>query len=145
MFHRVELPAYHVGMTGTQSVDRAADLLRLVVQAEAAPSYSDLVSASGLARSTVSRLLGALERGGLVERDGPGYRGGRLFADYAARFDRVEELGEGRLAVTLRVNDPRWLVRLALRLGSAAQVVEPAELRAEVRRTAAAALALYES
>lgn len=91
-FHIMEPHAYDVGMTGTQSVDRAADLLRLVVQAEAAPSYSDLVSASGLARSTVSRLLGALERGGLVERDGPGYRGGRLFADYAARFDRVEEL-----------------------------------------------------
>jgi DNA-binding IclR family transcriptional regulator len=79
-------------MTGTQSVDRAADLLRLVVQAHVAPSYSDLVAASGLARSTVSRLLGALERGGLVERDGAGYRGGRLFGDYAARFDRVEEL-----------------------------------------------------
>ncbi|WP_193605351.1 IclR family transcriptional regulator [Nocardioides dongkuii] len=79
-------------MTGTQSVDRAAELLRLVVQADAAPSYSDLVAASGLARSTVSRLLGALERGGLVEREGAGYRGGRLFADYAARFDRVEEL-----------------------------------------------------
>ncbi|WP_244930331.1 IclR family transcriptional regulator [Nocardioides sp. W7] len=79
-------------MTGTQSVDRAADLLRLVVQADAAPSYSELVAASGLARSTVSRLLGALERGGLVEREGAGYRGGRLFADYAARFDRVDEL-----------------------------------------------------
>lgn len=88
----MEQQIYDVGMTGTQSVDRAADLLRLVVQAEQAPTYSEIVSASGLARSTVSRLLGALERGGLVERDGSGYRGGRLFADYAARFDRVEEL-----------------------------------------------------
>lgn len=88
----MELQFYDVGMSGTQSVDRAADLLRLVVQAESAPSYSELVDASGLARSTVSRLLGALQRGGLVERAGAGYRGGRLFAEYAARFDRVEEL-----------------------------------------------------
>jgi len=88
----VELKFYDVSMTGTQSIDRAADLLRLVVQAEVAPSYSELVAATGLARSTVSRLLGALERGGLVERAGAGYRGGRLFAEYAARFDRVEEL-----------------------------------------------------
>ena len=88
----MELLIYDVGMTGTQSIDRAADLLRLVVQADVAPSYSELVAATGLARSTVSRLLGALERGGLVEREGAGYRGGRLFGDYAARFDRVEEL-----------------------------------------------------
>ncbi len=64
-----------------------------MVRAEQPLTYSDLVAATGLPRSTVSRLLGALEVGGLLERDGDGaYRGGRLFADYAARFDRVEAL-----------------------------------------------------
>ncbi|WP_445255630.1 helix-turn-helix transcriptional regulator [Nocardioides aurantiacus] len=71
-------------------------------------------------------------------------RHARWVADYYP-VDSVEELGEGRLAVTLRVGDPRWLVRLALRLGPAAQVVEPAGLRDEVRRTAATALSLYDA
>ena len=68
----------------------------------------------------------------------------RWVADYYP-VDSVEELGEGRLAATLRVGDPRWLVRLALRLAPAVTVVEPAGLREEVDRTAAAALALYET
>ena len=69
-------------------------------------------------------------------------RHARWVADYYP-VDRTEELGEGRLAVTLRVGEPRWLVRLALRLAPAVEVVEPADLRAEVTRTAAATLALY--
>ena len=69
-------------------------------------------------------------------------RHARWVADYYP-VDRAEELGEGRLAVTLRVGEPRWLVRLALRLAPAVEVVEPADLRAEVTRTAAATLALY--
>jgi proteasome accessory factor C len=68
----------------------------------------------------------------------------RWVADYYP-VDAVEELGEGRLAATLRVGDPRWLVRLALRLAPAVTVVEPPDLREEVNRTAAAALALYDT
>ena len=80
-------------MTGTQSVERTTELIGLVVRAEVPMTYTDLVAATGLPRSTVSRLLGAIERGGLVERDASGaYRGGRLFAEYATRFDRVDEL-----------------------------------------------------
>jgi proteasome accessory factor C len=69
-------------------------------------------------------------------------RHARWVADYYP-VDSVEELGEGRLAVTLRVADPRWLVRLALRLAPAVTVVEPAELRAEVARTARTTLDHY--
>ncbi|MFY0405960.1 IclR family transcriptional regulator [Solicola sp. PLA-1-18] len=76
--------------TGTQALDRAVALLRLVVGAEKAPTYTELVREADLARSTTSRLLNALERGGLLERDRDGgYRGGPLFAEYAQRFDRV--------------------------------------------------------
>ena len=78
---------------GTQAVDRTAELVRLVVQAEDPVTYTELVAATGLPRSTVSRLLGALERGGLLERDeSGGFRGGPLFTEYASRFDRVETL-----------------------------------------------------
>ncbi len=78
---------------GTQSIDRAAEILSLVVKADAPVSYTEVVEATQLARSTVSRLLSALERNGLVERNHEGlYRGGSLFATYASRFDRVESL-----------------------------------------------------
>ncbi|MGN6574451.1 MAG: helix-turn-helix transcriptional regulator, partial [Nocardioides sp.] len=57
--------------------------------------------------------------------------------------EEAEEAGEGRLRVRMRVADPGWLVRLVLRLGSAARVEEPAGLREDLVRTAAGALANY--
>ncbi len=69
-------------------------------------------------------------------------RHARWVADYYP-VDEVRELDDGRLEVTLRVSDPRWLVRLALRLAPAVTVMAPAELRDEVSRTAEATLALY--
>ena len=58
--------------TGTQAVDRALDLLARVVQAGEPVSFTELSDRTGLARSTTSRLLSALERGGFVVRDGEG-------------------------------------------------------------------------
>lgn len=66
----------------------------------------------------------------------------RWVADYYP-VDSVEELGDGRLAATLRVGDPRWLVRLALRLAPALEVLEPRELREAVTSSARATLSLY--
>ncbi|HET7305389.1 MAG TPA: IclR family transcriptional regulator [Segeticoccus sp.] len=78
---------------GTQSIDRAAELLSLVIHATEPVTYTSLVETTGLARSTVSRLLAALERNGLLERDLDGaFRGGAMFTHYAARYDRVEAL-----------------------------------------------------
>jgi proteasome accessory factor C len=68
----------------------------------------------------------------------------RWVADYYP-VDSVEELGDGRLEARLRVGDPRWLVRLALRVAPGLTVVEPAELNAEVTRTARATLGLYDA
>jgi predicted DNA-binding transcriptional regulator YafY len=44
--------------------------------------------------------------------------------------------GDGRARVLLRYADPAWLVRLVLGLGGGAQILEPAELAAEVARRA---------
>lgn len=74
---------------GTQAVDRAATLLTLVVEADAPVSFAELSETTGLARSTTSRLLAALERTRMVERLPNGeYIGGPLFVLYAARHDR---------------------------------------------------------
>ncbi len=91
---------------GTQSIDRAAQILSLVVRADDPISYTEVVETTDLARSTVSRLLSALERNGLVERNGEGlYRGGSLFATYASRFDRVETLVAAADPILQRVSE----------------------------------------
>jgi len=79
--------------TGTQAVDRAAALVALVVRADEPISFTDLAEESGLARSTTSRLLSALERNLLLERDPAGnFESGPLFALYAARHDPWAEV-----------------------------------------------------
>src|SRR4051812_50099421 len=57
---------------GTQAVDRAAALIDLVVRADGPLTFTELSDETGLARSTTSRLLAALERTELVERDATG-------------------------------------------------------------------------
>ncbi|MCW2909796.1 MAG: IclR family transcriptional regulator, partial [Actinomycetia bacterium] len=66
--------------TGTQAVDRAARLVTEVVHAPDSVTFTELAAATGLAKSTTSRLLVALERGGLVRRDDDGrFRPGDVF------------------------------------------------------------------
>jgi len=71
---------------GTQAIDRAAQLLTQVVQCPGPVTFGELTAASGLAKSTASRLLMALERHQLVRRDASGrFRPGELFIRYAWR------------------------------------------------------------
>jgi IclR family transcriptional regulator, acetate operon repressor len=71
---------------GTQAVDRAAQLLIEVARHRDPVSFTELTVASGLAKSTTSRLLMALERNGLVRRDGAGrFSPGEVFLSYAWR------------------------------------------------------------
>lgn len=69
---------------GTQAVDRAATLLVEVLDAEHPPTFADLQRATGLAKSTLSRLLSSLERHGLVGRGDDGsYRPGLAISRFA--------------------------------------------------------------
>ncbi len=80
-------------MTGTQAVDRAAALLGLVLDADEPVAFRELADLSGLAPSTTSRLLGALERNGLLRRELSGeFAAGPVFSRYAARHDPDAEL-----------------------------------------------------
>lgn len=81
--------------TGTQSIDRAADLVDRVVRADGPVSATALAEATGLARSTTQRLLGALERAELLARDeAGGWSPGGLFDLYATRRADDEVLVE---------------------------------------------------
>jgi DNA-binding IclR family transcriptional regulator len=55
---------------GVAAVDRGADLLVRVLESEAPVGLTELADASGIPKSTASRLLTALERRGLIEQDG---------------------------------------------------------------------------
>ena len=57
--------------------------------------------------------------------------------------ESVEETPDGRLKVILVANERAWLERLLLRLGPSAEVVEPAEVRAEAAEAARRLLIRY--
>ena len=55
---------------GTQAIDRAAQLLTMVLDSDRPLGVGDLAQAAALPKSTASRLVSSLERHGLVRRDG---------------------------------------------------------------------------
>ena len=92
--------------SGTQAVDRAALLVSTVVQADAPLAFADLAEECGLPKSTTSRLLTALERTELVERNDAGsYVAGPLFWRYATRHDPYEDLARLSRPVLDRVGE----------------------------------------
>jgi IclR family transcriptional regulator, acetate operon repressor len=77
---------------GTQTIDRAAQLLTLVIEADQPRALSDLAGDAALPKSTASRLLSALERQGLVEQHGRrgSFEPGPVLRRYASRGQLVE-------------------------------------------------------
>jgi DNA-binding IclR family transcriptional regulator len=71
--------------TGTQSIDRAAQLLVRVVESVQPLGVGELATTSGLPKSTTSRLVGALERQGLLQRVADGLRPGPVLLRLAQR------------------------------------------------------------
>ena len=73
--------------SGTQAIDRAAQLLVRVVESSEPPSIGELSAGAGLPKSTTSRLVSALERQGLVQRLGERgrLRPGPVLLRYASR------------------------------------------------------------
>lgn len=73
-------------VTGTQSIDRACDLLIRVMNSEDPQTLSELVLATGLAKGTTSRILSALERSGLLGRSPVGgFEAGPVLNQFAVR------------------------------------------------------------
>jgi IclR family transcriptional regulator, acetate operon repressor len=96
----------HRVANGTQAIDRAAELLALIVHADDPRTFGELVEATELARSTASRVLNALERHQLIERDPDGaFSPGPLFAVYAARHDQIDAVVRTAHPVMARVNE----------------------------------------
>jgi DNA-binding IclR family transcriptional regulator len=85
----VERKIHNMGVaaTGTQAIDRAAALLVRVVESPEPVPVGELAAAAGLPKSTTSRLVGALERQGLVQRtsDRGGLRPGPVLLRFAGQ------------------------------------------------------------
>jgi proteasome accessory factor C len=69
-------------------------------------------------------------------------RWARWVADYYP-CEKVREVADGQIEITLRVAETDWVRRLALRLGTGAEVIAPPWLVKEVRDEAREALAAY--
>jgi DNA-binding IclR family transcriptional regulator len=82
--------------TGTQSIDRAAQVLVHVLETAEPPTVGALSTRLGLPKSTASRVVGALERQGLIQRDGGGNQlvPGAVLQRYARRETGDAELVE---------------------------------------------------
>ena len=82
--------------TGTRAIDRAAQLLVRVVESDEPETVSELAETTGLPKSTASRLVAALERQGLVQRDGGrgSIRPGPVLVSFARRGVPNAELVE---------------------------------------------------
>ncbi len=114
--------------TGTQAIDRAASLVATVVKADEPMTFPDLQVESGLAKSTASRLLAALERTELLERNVDGaYVAGPLFWLYATRHDPWDELVRiARPTMEQIGDDTRETVNLSVTRGD--RVVQVAQV-----------------
>jgi IclR family transcriptional regulator, acetate operon repressor len=80
------------GSPGTQTIDRAAQLLTLVLEAERPRALTELADDAALPKSTASRLLGALERQGLIQQRGRrgSFEPGPVMLRFAHRGQLVE-------------------------------------------------------
>ncbi|MBO3751305.1 IclR family transcriptional regulator [Streptosporangiaceae bacterium NEAU-GS5] len=82
---------------GAQAVDRAARLLVRIVESGVPQHFTILQRESGLPKSTTSRLLSALERSGLVQRDRDGaFRPGPVLARYASHAGSADLIATAR-------------------------------------------------
>jgi len=122
------VPEPTTASSGTRAVDRAALLVSTVVHADEPLTFAELQGTSGLAKSTTSRMLTALERAGLLERDEAGsYVAGRLFWLYAARHDPWDELVRlARPTMEQIGDDTRETVHLSVSRGD--RVVQVAQV-----------------
>ena len=122
--------------TGAQAIDRAACLLRQVVDAPEPVTFTELTTTSGLAKSTTSRILLALERNGLVRREPSGaFKPGEAFIQYAATREHRERPCRRRPSLSREVGRRhRETINLGVIHGSMVEQVRASRQPVRARR-----------
>jgi IclR family transcriptional regulator, acetate operon repressor len=116
--------------SGTQAVDRAAELLVRVIEADQPQAFTALVAASGLPKSTTSRLLSALERQGLLQRDRDGtFRPGTVLLRYASHTGTGDLIALTQPALQRLGDKTAETVNLAVPRGGAVEQIAQVDSR----------------
>ena len=131
---RSYLEAYCLRAEGVRlfRLDRVVALRLLDTPVEAHPDAEQRDLSQGLFQPSPDDQLVTLALG----------PGAHWVADYHP-CESVEDAGDGTIIARLRTPDTAWVRRLALRLGAAGRVVEPAALAEQVRMDAQLALSAY--
>lgn len=91
---------------GSQSIDRAARILIRLIESDDVTTLSGVMEETQLPKSTAARLLRALERNGLAQRQpGGGFRPGPVLVDYARRDTAVGDLATLALPFLQRLEE----------------------------------------
>jgi len=115
---------------GTQAVDRAAELLVRVVESAEPLAFTALVDASGLPKSTTSRLLAALERHGLLQRDRDGaFRPGAVLARYASHTGAADLIALAQPVLERLGDKTGETINLAVPSGGAVEQIAQVDSR----------------
>ena len=115
---------------GTQAVDRAAELLVQVIESARPLAFTALVEASGLPKSTTSRLLAALERHGLLQRDRDGaFRPGAVLARYASHTGATDLIALAQPVLERLGDKTGETVNLAVPSGGAVEQIAQVDSR----------------
>ena len=91
---------------GSQSIDRAARILVRLIEHDDVITLSGVIEETRLPKSTAARLLRALERNGLAQRQpGGGFRPGPVLVDYARSDTAVGDLAKLALPFLERLEE----------------------------------------
>jgi IclR family transcriptional regulator, acetate operon repressor len=118
--------------TGTQAIDRAAELLVRLIESDQAWSTVDLADEMHLPKSTASRLLRALERHELVQRDPATgtLRPGSVLVQYARRgAGNLDLVALARPTLERLAELSKETVNLAIPSGSGVETVAQVDSR----------------
>lgn len=115
--------------TGAQAIDRASALLVSVLEAERPPLLTQLALSHGLAKSTTSRMLSALERQGLVGRDREGaFIPGQTLVRFArTRAADTDLIGQYRPLLERLASVTGETANLAVAIGDAVESLDQAD------------------
>ena len=108
-----------------QSIDRAASILALILESENSPSFTEITEATGLARSTASRLLSSLEENHLVAKNEENsYCAGPMITRFSHSSGPEEDLkAQSQAAMELLSEETGEAINLAILVGDEVQQI----------------------
>jgi len=108
-----------------QSIDRAASILAVILESETSPSFTEIMEATGLARSTASRLLSSLEDNHLVAKNEENlYCAGPMITRFAHSSGPEEDLiTQSQEAMELLSKETKEAINLAVLVGDEVQQI----------------------